>query len=366
MNSGIENQSNFTDLPQLKSFLDEQIAIAKEARLLLLQVINHSCAGETAVDGSRMQLGKINRREKELLIYRNIIIEALNTVDPKNFLLKKLLKLGGERRLQTLSQLIAGARKEAMNNISLADENILKQNIEKAFRERVSRAVVETLKRTLFVRDDGDTGPHSVAASEEMSNFLNAIEFSSDINKEIKDTYDMTPEEFKEWLVIGAVIHDVGKIGTPDAILLKPGRLSAGEFKEMKMHTVKGWELIREIAGDRDDKFIRMALDLVLYHHERYDGMGYPQRLKGKEIPISARLMSIIDSWDAATRDRVYKDKGKHGDIHKKKTKSPQDMITEFKEYVKKAKTEGASRYDPGLLELFVSWKEGELDNVQR
>lgn len=99
----------------------------------------------------------------------------------------------------------------------------------------------------------------------------------------------------------GALLHDVGKIGIPDSILLKPGPLMPEERKEMERHPVIGYEIIRGID------YLRTAGDIVLHHHERYDGKGYPHGLRGEEIPLGARIFAVVDTFDAMMSDRVYR-----------------------------------------------------------
>ena len=98
-----------------------------------------------------------------------------------------------------------------------------------------------------------------------------------------------------------ALLHDIGKIGIPDAILNKPGRLTDEEFAVMKTHTTIGGEILKDIT------VIENVAGGALYHHERYDGHGYMQGLKGEEIPIFARIIGIADAYDAMTSDRSYR-----------------------------------------------------------
>lgn len=103
-------------------------------------------------------------------------------------------------------------------------------------------------------------------------------------------------------LKFGALLHDIGKIGIPDSILLKPGKLTEGEFEVMRTHTTLGYEMLKDIP------FLEDAVDVVLYHHERWDGAGYPFGLQGEEIPFAARLFAIADVWDALRSDRPYRE----------------------------------------------------------
>ena len=102
-------------------------------------------------------------------------------------------------------------------------------------------------------------------------------------------------------------MHDVGKIAIPDKILLKPARLTPDEFEVIKTHTTKGCEIIKTLDFIDDQKFFNYCLDICRYHHERYDGKGYPDGLKGEEIPIWAQCVSLADVYDALVSERVYK-----------------------------------------------------------
>ena len=99
----------------------------------------------------------------------------------------------------------------------------------------------------------------------------------------------------------GALLHDIGKMGIPDSILLKPGPLTPNEWKIMRQHPVHAYEMLKTI------NYLSPALEIPYFHHERWDGNGYPQGLKGKNIPISARIFAVVDVWDALTSDRPYR-----------------------------------------------------------
>jgi len=108
-------------------------------------------------------------------------------------------------------------------------------------------------------------------------------------------------------------LHDIGKVGIPDSILLKPGRLTVEEFEVMKTHPLIGHEtLVAAVENNPSAKFYRFAQEIVLSHHEKWDGNGYPHGLKGAEIPLSARIVAVADVYDALTTKRVYKDAYSH------------------------------------------------------
>ncbi len=115
-------------------------------------------------------------------------------------------------------------------------------------------------------------------------------------------------DEYVNYLIKTSPIHDIGKVGIPLSILLKPGKLDPNEFEIMKKHThYRADALMQDLDTDNDNPFIRTAIEIIGTHHEKYDGTGYPKGLKGEEIPISGRLMAIIDVYAAITNKRVYK-----------------------------------------------------------
>lgn len=140
----------------------------------------------------------------------------------------------------------------------------------------------------------------------------------------------------KEFLRYGAILHDTGKIGIPDYILNKPGRLDKGEFEMMKSHPVKGADIIREIS------FLAPVVPIVLHHQEKYDGTGYPAGLAGEDIPIGARVVSVLDAYDAMTSDRPYRP-----------APGPDRAIEELRKY-------SGTQFDPKVVTLFLDILEEE------
>ncbi len=119
--------------------------------------------------------------------------------------------------------------------------------------------------------------------------------------------------EYIEAIVRSSPLHDIGKVGIPDDILRKPGKLTAEEFEIMKRHTVIGGDTIRQlIDSGRNKEFLQMSMEIAYAHHEKYNGSGYPHGLAGAEIPLAARIMALADVYDAITSKRVYKDAMPH------------------------------------------------------
>ncbi|RKQ61752.1 diguanylate cyclase (GGDEF)-like protein [Thermovibrio guaymasensis] len=162
-------------------------------------------------------------------------------------------------------------------------ENLQKQlKREKEFLDKV----IKSLIRGIEIRDSYTRG-HSERVAF----------FSKRIAQEMG-----LPEDEVNKIYIAALLHDIGKIGIPDSILLKPGKLTDREYEIIKLHPILSYELLKNLD------FLKDALDGIKYHHERWDGSGYPEGLKGEEIPLPARIIAVADSYDAMTSKRIYRE----------------------------------------------------------
>ena len=152
---------------------------------------------------------------------------------------------------------------------------------------------------------------------------------------------DQINDKYIEDLFRFAPLHDVGKILVSDKILLKPAKLTPEEFEEIKKHTINGSKVLRQILnGIANEEETRFAEDIVKYHHEKWDGKGYPEELKEEEIPLSARIMAVADVFDALVSKRCYKE------------------AFSFKESFKIIKEESGTHFDPKLVEVFLKHKD--------
>ena len=123
---------------------------------------------------------------------------------------------------------------------------------------------------------------------------------------QVTDKYPLTGEQIA-LIITASALHDIGKIDIPDEILNTPGRLTDEEFAIMKTHTTIGSEMLKKMPAFESEPLIKMAYGVCRWHHERFDGRGYPDGLKGDEIPIGAQIVALADVYDALTSERVYK-----------------------------------------------------------
>lgn len=154
---------------------------------------------------------------------------------------------------------------------------------------------------TIIEGKDGSTGTHVLNTKKYMSALLEYIL-----------SHNLYPEtvtrEYAEKVIRSSILHDVGKVAIPDSILDKPGKLTDEEFAVMKTHCLEGDKFIsKAFADNMDREFVSIAHEVVTFHHEKMDGSGYPYGLSGEQIPFAARMMAIVDAFDAITSERVYK-----------------------------------------------------------
>lgn len=170
-------------------------------------------------------------------------------------------------------------------------------------KEKNNQMMVEVLSQIMEFRN-GESGLHVVHINTLTRLFLERL-------VENTDAYNLTPDDC--YLISTAsAFHDIGKVGIDESILNKPGKLTKEEFETMKEHTLIGASMLDKLEHYKDEKMIKIAYQICRWHHERYDGKGYPDGLIGEQIPIAAQVVSVADVYDALVSKRVYKDAYSH------------------------------------------------------
>lgn len=196
---------------------------------------------------------------------------------------------------------VAVVRRRVTNTLALHAKHkkligiITEQVYEK---EKNNNMMVNILSHIVEFRN-GESGMHVL-------NIFSITSILLDRLTQKTDRYNLTQKDMS-LITIASALHDIGKISIPGAILNKPGRLTPEEFDIMKTHTTVGASLLEEIPIYKDDPLVKVAREICRWHHERYDGKGYPDGLKGEEIPISAQIVAVADVYDALTSERCYK-----------------------------------------------------------
>ena len=188
------------------------------------------------------------------------------------------------------------ARKRLSNTVHKQHQRLLAQEMEIY---ELNNAIIETLSTAIEFRS-GESGAHVKRIRELTGLFLRRL-------MEIRpEKYQFSEDEI-EMISLASIMHDVGKIAIPDHILNKPGKLTKEEFEVMKQHTLKGCDLLCQIPKYHQNPLYQYAYDICRHHHERWDGKGYPDALKGDETTIWSQVVALADVYDALTNERVYK-----------------------------------------------------------
>ena len=200
-------------------------------------------------------------------------------------------------------------------------------------------------RRTKSLYDFQESILHNMATlAEYRDNTIKGHIIRTQKSVELLTQHLSTKEGFEEldneriyYIVKGTPLHDIGKIVIQDDILLKPGALTSEEYEKIKKHTIFGRDIILEIYSSMDNEvFGEIASTIALRHHEKWDGSGYPDGLKGKKIPICSRILAVIDVYDALISKRVYKDPMSHEDA------------------VKIIQVSSGSHFDPAVVDAFM------------
>jgi response regulator RpfG family c-di-GMP phosphodiesterase len=277
--------------------------------------------------------------------------------------LQKMIYLSLDQRFENLSLVTQLTLKktlleQANQEIEAANELLRNEGklLEKLVQERTSELQTKT-NEVVSIQDvmimamcslsetrDDETGNHI----KRTQNYVRALACQLQRHPRFSD---FLTDENIEVLYKVAPLHDIGKVGIPDAILLKPGELTPDEFEIMKTHTTLGGNAIaysEENFKVRNNNFLRLAQQIATGHHEKWDGSGYPKGLKGHEIPVSARLMAMADVYDALISRRIYKEAFSHERAAK--------MITEGY----------GAHFDPDIVDAFLAIQSEFLEIAER
>ena len=226
----------------------------------------------------------------------------LNVLTPKRFgeifihyVLPLMLGLGA------IDYIAFSITKRTSAMIDVQIELSQKVHDEVVAKAEMQNGVIEHLADIIESRDI-ETGEHIKRTKKYVTILVNKM-------KDDEKYKDYLTPQMVEYIINAAPLHDIGKIAVSDLILCKPGKLTDEEFDKMKIHTVKGGEIIKDILNELgDEQFLEIAYDVAISHHEKWNGKGYPYGLKEEEIPLSGRIMAVADVFDALVAKRVYKE----------------------------------------------------------
>jgi HD-GYP domain-containing protein (c-di-GMP phosphodiesterase class II) len=206
---------------------------------------------------------------------------------------------------------------------------------------------------------DSNTGGHIKRTSAVVKIFASKL-------LQNPDRFCLT-ENLLERIVKTAPMHDLGKISIDDKVLRKPGKYTQEEYNEMKRHSAEGAKRIKKILEDiEDNDFVTVATNIAYYHHEKWDGTGYPQKLAGERIPLSGRIVAIADTYDALRSIRPYKLPFSHEETsnwikNASGTDFDPDLVNVYKKVEHKLEEIFNSQYDPKLAEAIL---KRNIDNL--
>lgn len=223
---------------------------------------------------------------------RDEVMQQAYTLGVMDVISKPVVPYVVRRRVQSVVELF-DARKRLSHTVEQQQSELVRRARQIV---ELNMGMIEALSTAIEFRD-GESGEHVRRIHDITALLLTRTAMGAGLS-----------EEEVEQIALASIMHDVGKIAIPDAILNKPGRLTAGEYEIMKTHTLRGAELLASIPQLRENRAYEYAYDIARHHHERWDGRGYPDGLRGGEISIWAQVVSLADVYDALSCKRVYKD----------------------------------------------------------
>lgn len=289
-------------LPHGTDFFDHLHEWMNELDETKLSVVHYEVRGEHEVKCTTSYITQERATRKQIVGY---MIEFFDVTDERKYM-----------------NLIAKYNEELKRDVAKETEHV----------KDVQNKMILGMANMIENRDNS-TGGHIKRTSKCVEILVDELK-----NREGEAIYS---DQFCNALVKAAPMHDIGKIAVPDAILQKPGKFTPEEFRQMQDHAAKGADLLNTIIENVEDEyFVAIAENMAHYHHERWNGTGYPRQLKGEEIPLEARIMALADVYDALVSKRCYKEK-----------------LT-FEEAADIIREGIGSQFDPALAEVFEQARE--------
>lgn len=245
------------------------------------------------------------------------------------------------RPIDTISGLAVGADDYVPKPFNPA-ELLMRVNTGQRIVGMESRAMTIFALAKLAESRDPETGAHL----ERVRSYCRVLALRLQKNTKFQHEVD---DNYVRLLYETSPLHDIGKVAIPDSVLLKPGRLTEDEFETLKTHTVRGAETIQSLLQHFPNaSFLQMARDIILFHHEKFDGSGYPKGLAGEQIPLCGRIVAVADVYDALTSKRVYKNAFSHAEAR--------SLIVE----------DSGKHFDPSIVKAFLETEDAFIQIRER
>jgi HD-GYP domain-containing protein (c-di-GMP phosphodiesterase class II) len=319
--------------------LDQQVGyrqrLVESVRNFLIPIQSSSISGFVALSGRPLNIADVYRLDESLLYkfnpsldqrhqYRSCSMLTLPMCDTRGYVLGVMQFIN--HRIRETRAIAPFPEADVMYLTALANQvGVLLRNARMNHQLRESR--VEAVKKFVIASEftDKDTGAHIERMGRYSALFCELLGLGS---------------AYAEDLRLASMLHDVGKITTPDAILKKPGPLSADELVIMRQHAQNGYDILR----DAQSPLLQLGATVAISHHEKWDGSGYPNGLAGEQIPMVGRIVALADVYDALSTQRCYKEPW------------PLDQVIDF------ITGESGKQFDPRLVKLFMTHTQKFLD----
>jgi len=302
-------------------------------------------AKEQALNDSSIGLLVIDAGDS--VVYSN---QAIKTLVKQDLSLEQLMKIRSRHaNLNVNGKIYAVVKKDLTDKEEYLGKAIEVSDITESFnyqsrlehdvKERTDR--IETIQRSIITSIAGIVEARSMETGEHTKRTMDLVRGIAEEMHRQDPSNPVLTEEYIDMLSSAATLHDIGKISVPDEILMKPGKLTDEEFEKIKSHTTAGAMVVEKaMSGLESPEYVKLCKEVAHFHHEKWDGTGYPCGLVGEEIPVSARIMAVADVYDAVTNSRCYKD------------------TVDEKEAIEMIREGSGTQFDPAVVRAFLALKE--------